>query len=179
MGQLGGSAAQNWLYPILTHTAEEAGIAAGMPASATVVHKTGDMYGTENDAAYVANGSVRYVLVVSVTGPDEATGWTVVQRLSARVWQYEAGRPDYPAPIIAPPAPKLRDTRHSAAGTIDPWTSRGPRSQRSPRRSPFDRSLRNFRPVLAILDDCVRPCRFGSDPFDESVENGQVHRRRT
>jgi beta-lactamase class A len=112
LGRLGGSPAQNWLYPILTHTAEEAGIAAGMPASATVVHKTGDMYGTENDAAYVASGSVRYVLVVSVTGPDEATGWTVVQRLSARVWQYEAGRPDYPAPIIAPPAPKLRDARH-------------------------------------------------------------------
>ncbi len=112
LGHLGGSAAQNWLYPILTHTAEEAGIAAGLPASATVVHKTGDMYGTENDAAYIANGSIRYLLTVSVTGPDEATGWTVIQRLSARVWQYEAGRPDYPTPIIASPAPKLRDTRH-------------------------------------------------------------------
>jgi beta-lactamase class A len=112
MGQLGGPVAQNWLYPILTHTAEEAGIAAGLPASVTVVHKTGDMYGTENDAAYVAGGSVRFVLAISVSGPDEATGWTVIQRLAARVWQYEASRPDYPTPVIAPPAPTLRDTRH-------------------------------------------------------------------
>ena len=112
MGQLGGPAAQGWLYPVLTHTASEDGIPAGLPRSATVVHKTGDMYATQEDAAYVINGRVRYVLAVCVAGLDEASGWAVIQRISARVWQYEAGRPDYPTRVIATPAPVLRDVRH-------------------------------------------------------------------
>ena len=112
LGQLGGPAAQGWLYPNLVHTSTEAGIPAGVPAGATVVHKTGDMYGTENDAADVSNGSVHYVLAVCVSGLDEPSGWNLVQRISARIWQYEAGRPDYPAPILASPAPRLHDARH-------------------------------------------------------------------
>lgn len=112
MGQLGGVAAQGWLYPVLTHTVAESGIPAGLPASATVVHKTGDMYGTQIDAAYVGNGSVHYILVVCVAGLDDGPGWSVIQRISARVWQYEAGRPDYPTPTVAPPAPRLHDARH-------------------------------------------------------------------
>ena len=112
MGQLGGPSAQGWLYPILTHTASESGIPAGLPATATVVHKTGDMYATQEDAAYVINGHVRYVLAVAVAGLDEANGWNLIQRISARVWRYEASRPDYPTRVIVTPAPVLRDVRH-------------------------------------------------------------------
>ena len=112
LGRLGGTAAQAWLYPNLTHTATEAGIPAGLPGGARVVHKTGDMYGTENDAADVSNGSVHYVLSVCVSGLDEFSGWNLIQRISARVWQYEASRPDYPTPIIASPAPKIHEARH-------------------------------------------------------------------
>jgi|GEM_PF-1550371 len=112
LGQLGGPEAQGWLYPNLTDTAAEAGIPAGLPGGARVVHKTGDMYGTENDAADVSNGSVHYVLAICVAGLDEAGGWSLIQRISARIWQYEASRPDYPAPILASPAPKLHDARH-------------------------------------------------------------------
>ena len=53
LGRLGGASAQGWLYPVLTHTANERGIPAGLPAAAMVVHKVGTMYGTENDSAYV------------------------------------------------------------------------------------------------------------------------------
>jgi beta-lactamase class A len=112
LGGLGGPGAQGWLYPNLTHTAAEAGIPAGVPAGARVVHKTGDMYGTENDAADVSDGSVHYVLAVCISGLDEVSGWNLIQRISARIWQYEVGRPDYPTPIVAPPAPRLHDARH-------------------------------------------------------------------
>ncbi|MEO6796608.1 MAG: serine hydrolase [Candidatus Dormibacter sp.] len=112
LGQLGGAPAQGWLYPVLTHTATESGIPAGLPASATVVHKTGDMYATQADAAYVISGRVRYVLAVGVVGLDEASAWNLIQRISARVWHYEASRPDYPTRVIATPAPVLRDVRH-------------------------------------------------------------------
>lgn len=112
LGQLGGPVAQGWLYPNLVHTTAESGIPAGVPGGARVVHKTGDMYGTENDAADVSNGSVHYVLAVCVAGLDEPSGWNLVQRISARIWQYEAGRPDYLAPIVASPAPSLHDARH-------------------------------------------------------------------
>ena len=112
LGHLGGPAAQGWLYPNLTHTTAEAGIPAGIPAGARVVHKTGDMYGTENDAADVSKGSLHYVRAICVAGLDEASGWNLIQRISARVWQYEAGRPDYPKPIVASPAPKIHDARH-------------------------------------------------------------------
>jgi beta-lactamase class A len=112
LGRLGGVAAQGRLYPNLTHTATEAGIPRGVPGGARVVHKTGDMYGTENDAADVSSGSVHYVLAICVAGLGEAAGWNLIQRISARVWQYEAGRPVYSAPMVASPAPKIRDARH-------------------------------------------------------------------
>jgi len=121
LGRLGGEAAQRWLYPVLTHTANEQGIPAGLPSpaalstpgaaesaalstpgaaeTATVVHKVGTMYGTENDSAYVVDGRTSYVLSVAVDGIDEAAGWSVIARISARIWQYEASRPDFVAPV--------------------------------------------------------------------------------
>jgi beta-lactamase class A len=113
LGRLGGSAAQQWLYPILTHTSAEQGIPAGVPASLMVVHKVGTMFGSENDSAYVTSGRVTYVLSVAVDGTDEATGWAVIARISARIWAYEVGRPDFVAPVIASPAPRAwPDRRH-------------------------------------------------------------------
>src|SRR6266567_5287517 len=41
LDRLGGAAARQWLFPLLTHTANEHGIPAGLPANATVVHKVG------------------------------------------------------------------------------------------------------------------------------------------
>src|SRR5207247_4957330 len=38
LGRLGGAAAQGGLYPIVTHTAAEQGITAGLPGGASVVH---------------------------------------------------------------------------------------------------------------------------------------------
>ena len=109
LGRLGGTAAQRWLFPVLTHTASEAGIPAGLPAAATVVHKVGTLDGTENDSAYVVDGPISYVLSVSVDGLDEAAGWWVIAQISARVWQYEVSRPAYAAPVVVttsvPPPP--------------------------------------------------------------------------
>src|SRR2546421_4851782 len=112
LGRLGGAAAQRWLYPLLTHTTSEQGIAAGIPAGATVAHKVGTMYGTENDSAYVVNGRISYVLTVAVDGLDEAAGWSVIARVSARIWQYESTRPDFVAPIVKTLAPAPRPNRH-------------------------------------------------------------------
>lgn len=113
LGRLGGTAAQQWLYPILTHTSNEMGIPAGINATATVVHKVGTMYGSENDSAYVVAGRITYVLSVAVDGIDEASGWSVIARISARIWAYETGRPDFVAPVIASRAPPLwPDRRH-------------------------------------------------------------------
>jgi beta-lactamase class A len=112
LGRLGGAAAQGWLYPILSRTASEQGIPAGLPAGATVVHKTGSMPGTQNDAAYVRSGRIAYVLSVTVDGLDEGAGWSVVSRISARVWRYESGRPDFgPPPVVVRPASTPRQNR--------------------------------------------------------------------
>lgn len=112
LGRLGGSAAKQWLYPILTHTAFEQGIPAGVPGGVTVVHKVGSMYGVENDSAYVTNGHTAYVLTVSVSGPDEGTGWSVIAQISQRIWQYETSRPDFVAPVsVSPPSPRWPDRR--------------------------------------------------------------------
>src|SRR5713226_2506130 len=43
LGRLGGASAQHWLLPLLTHTVREQGIPAGLPGTATVVHKVGAM----------------------------------------------------------------------------------------------------------------------------------------
>jgi beta-lactamase class A len=112
LGRLGDGSAQRWLYPLLTHTANEEGVPAGLPATATVVHKVGTMYGTDNDSAYVVNGGVAYVLAVSVDGLDEAEGWPVIARISARIWQYELSRPEYVVPVIPPEAPHQPETRY-------------------------------------------------------------------
>lgn len=92
-GAAGGAAAQQWLYPLLTHTSFEAGIPAGAPAGATVVHKIGDLDGVVNDAALVQgapNGS--YVLVVLTDGPGGDAGWSLVASVSRAVSAFEAAR---------------------------------------------------------------------------------------
>jgi beta-lactamase class A len=112
LGRLGGAAAQHWLYPGLTHTASEQGIPAGLPGTATAVHKVGTMYGTENDSGYISNGRIAYVLSVAVDGLDEATGWSMIARVSARVWQYEVSRPDFVMPVTPPQAPRPPANRY-------------------------------------------------------------------
>ena len=112
LGQLGGAAAQGWLYPILTHTATEQGVPAGLPAGSTVVHKTGTMTGTENDAAYIRNGRIAYVLSVTVDGLGEGTAWSLVARVSARIWQYESNRPDFAPLVTVRPAATPSQNRH-------------------------------------------------------------------
>ncbi len=124
LGRLGGAAAQDWLYSVLTHTANEQGIPAGLPSSAalstpgaaetaTVVHKVGTMYGTENDSAYVVNGRTSYVVSVAVDGLDEEAGWSLIARISARIWQYESSRPDFAAPFaVTPVAEAPRPNRY-------------------------------------------------------------------
>ena len=112
LGRLGDAAAQRWLYPVLTHTVNEQGIPAGLPASATVVHKVGSMYGTVNDSGYVLNGGIAYVLSVSVAGVDEAAGFAVITRVAARIWQYELSRPAFVVPVIPPEAPRQPQNRY-------------------------------------------------------------------
>lgn len=112
IGVLGGVAAQQWLYPLLTRTASEQGIAAGLPAGAMVVHKVGTLSGTEIDSAYVVNGRISYVLSVAVDGIDETAGWSVIARVSARIWQYESSRPDFVNPVVKPLAPSPRPNRY-------------------------------------------------------------------
>jgi beta-lactamase class A len=90
-GRAGGAAAQQWLYPILTRTRYESGIPAGVPASATVVHKVGSIDQTVNDAGLVSAGSTRYVVAITTDGLGGDDGWALVARISAVVWAREAG----------------------------------------------------------------------------------------
>lgn len=88
-GRLGGRAAQAWLYPVLTATRTEAGIPAGVPSSATVVHKTGALDDEVNDAALVNGGPHGpYVLVVMTSGLGDA-GWPLIASISSSVWSFE------------------------------------------------------------------------------------------
>jgi beta-lactamase class A len=113
LGRLGGTGALHWLMPLLTHTVSEQGIPAGVPSGVTVSHKVGTYNGSENDSAYVSNGSITYVLSVAVDGTDEATGWSTIGRISARIWRYEASRPAYVTVASATPAPPIwPDRRH-------------------------------------------------------------------
>jgi beta-lactamase class A len=89
-GQAGGQGAQQWLYPLLTRTAFEAGIPAGVPSAARVVHKVGWIDSTVNDAALVTAPGARYVLVVTTDGLGGGPGWALVARISAVVRRYEA-----------------------------------------------------------------------------------------
>jgi beta-lactamase class A len=91
-GDLGGAAAQAWLYPVLTGTRTESGVPAGVSGS-TVVHKTGTIDLVENDAALVTPGpDGAYVLVVMTDGIGGTGGWELVAGISAGVSQFEAAR---------------------------------------------------------------------------------------
>ena len=91
LGQAGGQGAQRWLYPMLTKTEFEQGLPAGVPSSATVVHKVGAIGSTVVDAGLVTSSKSRYVAVVAVDGLPGDPGWALVARLSALIWKYEAG----------------------------------------------------------------------------------------
>lgn len=88
-GQLGGPAAQSILYPLLTHTAYEQGVPAGVPTNVQVVHKVGIIDSTVNDAALVVAPSGRYVLVVLTDGLDQSQAWPLIAQISADVYTYE------------------------------------------------------------------------------------------
>ncbi|HLQ62917.1 MAG TPA: serine hydrolase [Candidatus Acidoferrales bacterium] len=93
LGQAGGTAAQQWLYPLLTNTRYEAGVPAGVPGGVTVVHKIGQVDSVVNDAALVVNAPHgTYVLVVMTDGTGGSAGWQLVARVSALVWLFEASR---------------------------------------------------------------------------------------
>jgi beta-lactamase class A len=92
-GQLGGSAAQAWLYPLLTGTATEGGVPAGVGAGATVVHKTGNLDQEVNDAALVKAGNKSYVLAVMTDGLGGSDGWQLIASIAAEVQQFEEARP--------------------------------------------------------------------------------------
>jgi len=91
-GQLGGAAAQAWLYPFLTGTRTESGIPAGVPGVA-VVHKTGTVDALDNDAALVTGGPAgAYVLTVMTDGLGGADGWQLIAGISAAVGKFEVSR---------------------------------------------------------------------------------------
>jgi beta-lactamase class A len=92
-GRAGGPAAQRWLYPLLTKTAFEQGIPAGVPKGTSVVHKVGWLGSTTNDCGLVLNGPHGpYVLAVTTNGLTGNKGWPLIARISARVWRYEQAR---------------------------------------------------------------------------------------
>jgi beta-lactamase class A len=92
-GDLGGAAAQAWLYPMLTNTRTESGVPAGV-SGVTVVHKTGTIDLVDNDAALVTSGpDGAYVLVVMTDGLGGTAGWQLIAGISATVWQFEMARP--------------------------------------------------------------------------------------
>lgn len=93
-GEVGGAAAQGWLYPLLTGTVYESGIPAGVPPGVTVVHKIGADDAVEDDAALVESGpSGPYVLAVMTNGGAAPVSWGLIAGISAAVWQEEAARP--------------------------------------------------------------------------------------
>lgn len=93
-GQIGGSAAQAWLYPLLKGTATEGGVPSGAGPNATVVHKTGILDQEVNDAALVQAGTKTYVLAVMTDGLGGGEGWQLVASISAEIQQFEDSRPE-------------------------------------------------------------------------------------
>lgn len=92
-GKAGGTAAQAWLYPILTNTEYESGIPAGVLAGSTVVHKVGFIDGVVNDAALVRGGPTGdYILVVMTDGEGGDAGYQLIAEVSARIARFEASR---------------------------------------------------------------------------------------
>jgi beta-lactamase class A len=86
-GHAGGTAAQQYLYPLLTDTADEDGIPAGVPSGTTVVHKIGILDSAVNDAALVLNGPRgAYVLTVCTDGGT----WSTIADVSRAVSRFEA-----------------------------------------------------------------------------------------
>lgn len=92
-GNLGGSAAQAWLYALLVGTSTEAGVPAGVASRSTVVHKTGAIDLVENDAALVESGpNGAYVLTVMTDNLGGDSGWQLIASISSAVWSFEAAR---------------------------------------------------------------------------------------
>jgi beta-lactamase class A len=92
-GNAGSRSAQQYLYPILTHTSYEDGIPAGVPSKVAVVHKIGILDGEVNDAAYIQKGPQgAYVLTICTDGQGGDPGWKVLADISRAVWQFEAAR---------------------------------------------------------------------------------------
>ena len=91
-GNLGGEAAQAWLYPFLMNTRTESGVPAGV-AGVAVVHKTGTIDQVENDAALVTGGpGGSYIVVVMTDGLGGSDGWQLIASISASVSQFETAR---------------------------------------------------------------------------------------
>ena len=92
-GALGGASAQAWLYPMLTGTATESGIPAGVGGRSVVVHKTGTIDQVVDDAALVTNGpNGAYALAVMTDGIGGEAGWQLIASVSSQVWTFEAAR---------------------------------------------------------------------------------------
>jgi beta-lactamase class A len=86
-GSAGGAAAQAYLYPLLTDTAYEQGIPAGVPPGTVVVHKIGILDGEVNDAALIPDGMHGgYVLTVCTEG----AGWPLIASIASSVARFEA-----------------------------------------------------------------------------------------
>ena len=91
-GSLGGTHAQNWLYPALTGTRTEAGIPAGVAGRSVVAHKTGTLDQIDNDAGLVQSGpNGAYVLTVMTDGLGSA-GWALIASIASTVWSFESAR---------------------------------------------------------------------------------------
>lgn len=87
-GKAGGVAAQEYLYPLLTHTQYEQGIPAGLDAGSIVVHKVGFIDGVVNDAALVTTAQhPRYVLAICTEG--SSSPWRLLAELSTAVAEVE------------------------------------------------------------------------------------------
>jgi beta-lactamase class A len=105
-GNLGGPAAQAWLYPMLGHGQFESGIPAGSPG-ANVLHKIGSVDRTEGDAALVSVPGGKYVLVVMVSGISELRGWPLIARIAHRIWIYETAAGQTALAATPPPVASL------------------------------------------------------------------------
>jgi beta-lactamase class A len=89
----GGRSAQQYLYPMLTHTSYESGIPAGVPPGTVVVHKIGVLDGQVNDVALVPGGPHGpYVLAICTQGPGGDAGWKLLADISRVTWQLESAR---------------------------------------------------------------------------------------
>jgi beta-lactamase class A len=92
-GRAGGRVAQQYLYPMLTHTAYESGIPAGVPRGTLVVHKIGVLAGVVNDVALIPGGPQgAYALAICTDGPGGDAGWKLLADISRVTWEFESAR---------------------------------------------------------------------------------------